>query len=129
VREGESVSNTSKKLLLNITERQKEDVSILDLEGNVIMGGGSALLREEIRRLVGQGNNRILLNFREVKYLDSSGIGELMASLVSLNRQGGQLGFCNLTERVTEVMELSSLISIFEIFDSEDAALKGFEEP
>jgi anti-sigma B factor antagonist len=129
VREGESVSNTSKKLLLNISERQKDDVSILDLEGNVIMGGGSALLREEIRRLVGQGKNRILLNFREVKYLDSSGIGELMASLVSLNRQGGQLGFCNLTERVTEVMELSSLISIFEIFDSEDAALKGFEEP
>ena len=114
--------------MLNITERQKEDVSILDLEGNVIMGGGSALLRETIRRLVGQGKNRILLNFGEVKYLDSSGIGELMASLVSLNRQGGQLGFCNLTERVTEVMELSSLISIFEIFDSEDAALKGFEE-
>ena len=122
------MSNTSKKLLLNITERQKDDVSILDLEGNVIMGGGSALLRETIRRLVGQGKNRILLNFGEVKYLDSSGIGELMASLVSLNRQGGQLGFCNLTERVTEVMELSSLISIFEIFDSEDAALKGFEE-
>jgi len=122
------VSETSKKFLLNINERQKEDVSILDLEGNVIMGGGSALLRETIRRLVGQGKNRILLNFGEVKYLDSSGIGELMASLVSLNRQGGQLGFCNLTERVTEVMELSSLISIFEIFDSEDAALKGFEE-
>jgi anti-sigma B factor antagonist len=122
------VSETSKKFLLNITERQKEDVSILDLEGNVIMGGGSALLRETIRRLVGQGKNRILLNFGEVKYLDSSGIGELMASLVSLNRQGGQLGFCNLTERVTEVMELSSLISIFEIFDSEAAALKGFEE-
>jgi len=122
------VSETSKRFLLNITERQKEDVSILDLEGNVIMGGGSALLRETIRRLVGQGKNRILLNFGEVKYLDSSGIGELMASLVSLNRQGGQLGFCNLTERVTEVMELSSLISIFEIFDSEDAALKGFEE-
>ncbi len=122
------MSETSKRFLLNITERQKEDVSILDLEGNVIMGGGSALLRETIRRLVGQGKNRILLNFGEVKYLDSSGIGELMASLVSLNRQGGQLGFCNLTERVTEVMELSSLISIFEIFDSEDAALKGFEE-
>ena len=122
------MSETSKKFLLNISERQKDDVSILDLEGNVIMGGGSALLRETIRRLVGQGKNRILLNFGEVKYLDSSGIGELMASLVSLNRQGGQLGFCNLTERVTEVMELSSLISIFEIFDSEDAALKGFEE-
>jgi anti-sigma B factor antagonist len=122
------VSETSKKFLLNISERQKDDVSILDLEGNVIMGGGSALLRETIRRLVGQGKNRILLNFGEVKYLDSSGIGELMASLVSLNRQGGQLGFCNLTERVSEVMELSSLISIFEIFDSEDAALKGFEE-
>jgi anti-sigma B factor antagonist len=122
------VSETSKKFLLNISERQKDDVSILDLEGNVIMGGGSALLRETIRRLVGQGKNRILLNFGEVRYLDSSGIGELMASLVSLNRQGGQLGFCNLTERVSEVMELSSLISIFEIFDSEDAALKGFEE-
>ena len=114
--------------MLNIMERHFDGVSILELEGNVIMGGGSARLRDAIRLLTEEGKHRILLNFAGVKYIDSSGIGELMASLVSLNRLGGQLEFCCFTDRVKEVMELSSLLSIFEVFTSEDEALKGFEE-
>jgi anti-sigma B factor antagonist len=77
--------------MLKITERQAADVTILDLEGNIIMGGGSALLNEAINRLVEDGRKKILLNLAEVKYLDSSGIGGLVSSSVALNRAGGDV--------------------------------------
>jgi anti-sigma B factor antagonist len=112
--------------MLTINQRQVDDVAILDLEGNVIMGGASAMLRDTIRRLSDGGNNKILLNFNYVKYIDSSGIGELVSSLVSLNRIGGHLEIFGLRERASEVFFLSSLLSIFEIYDDEAAALKGF---
>ena len=109
--------------MLKINERQAGAVTILDLEGNVIMGGGSQLLRDAIRRLIEEGNKQVLLNFGGVKYIDSSGIGELVSGLVALNREGGQLRLFNLTERVEEVMTLSSLLSLFEIFKDEATAL------
>lgn len=109
--------------MLKINERQAGGVTILDLEGNVIMGGGSQLLRDTIRRLIEAGKKQVLLNFGGVKYIDSSGIGELVSGLVALNREGGQLRLFNLTERVEEVMTLSSLLSLFEIFKDEATAI------
>ena len=111
--------------MLKINERQVEGVTILDLEGNVIMGGGSQLLRDTIRRLIEEGKKQVLLNFGGVKYIDSSGVGELVSGLVALNREAGQLRLFNLTERVEEVMTLSSLLSLFEIFTDEATALEA----
>jgi anti-sigma B factor antagonist len=113
--------------MLTIKQRQVDSVTILDLEGNVIMGGASAMLRDTIRRLSEGGYNKILLNFNYVKYIDSSGIGELVSSLVSLNRIGGHLELFGLQQRASEVFSLSSLLSIFEIYDDEAEALKGFD--
>jgi anti-sigma B factor antagonist len=113
--------------MLTINQRQVDGVTILDLEGNVIMGGASAMLRDMMRRLSEGGHNNLLLNFTDVKYIDSSGIGELVSSLVSLNRIGGHLELFGLPERVTEVMSLSSLLSIFDIYENEAEALKGFD--
>lgn len=112
---------------LNIKERQAGDVTVLDLEGNVIMGGGSAKLRGAIRRLINRGQKKILLNFAQVKYVDSSGIGELVSCFVSLGGRGGQLKLINLSERVDEVMAISNLLSIFEIYDDESKALNDYE--
>lgn len=113
--------------LLSITERQAGDVTILDLDGNIIMGVGSVLLRDAIRRLIKEGKKKVLLNFAGIKYMDSSGIGELVSGLVALNREGGHLRLFNLTERIEEVMSLSSLLSLFEIYDSEQEALDAFK--
>lgn len=113
--------------LLNITERQAGDVTILDLDGNIIMGVGSVLLRDEIRRLIKEGKEKVLLNFAGIKYMDSSGIGELVSGLVAINRAGGQLRLFNLTERIEEVMSLSSLLSLFEIYDDEQQALDALK--
>ena len=113
--------------MLNITERAVEGVVILDLEGSLIMGGGSTLLRDAIRRLIIEGRKNILLNFAGIKYVDSSGIGELVSALVALNREEGHLKLSNLTERVEEVMTLSSLRSLFEIYRDESQAVNTFK--
>ncbi|HEY0003259.1 MAG TPA: STAS domain-containing protein [Pyrinomonadaceae bacterium] len=112
--------------MLKITERQIGDVTILDLEGNIIMGGGSAQLRDAIRRLIEEGRRKLLLNFSEVKYIDSSGIGELVSSSVILNRAEGQLKLLKIPEKVEEVLALSNILSIFEIYDDEAKALEDY---
>jgi anti-sigma B factor antagonist len=100
-------------------------VNILDLEGDIIMGGGSALLRQTVHRLIDEGRKKILLNFAGVKYVDSSGIGELVSGLTALNREGGQMSLFGLTPRIEEVLALSSLRSLFEVFDDEAEALEA----
>lgn len=112
--------------MLNITERQDADVAILDLEGNLIMGGGSVHLRDAIRNLIKEGKRKILLNFTGVKYIDSSGIGELISGLVAVNREDGHMKLLNLSEKAKEVMALSSLLSLFEIYDDEAEALNSY---
>lgn len=112
--------------MLNITEREVGDVTILDLEGSLIMGGGAAVLREALSRLIEAGKKKVLLNFGGIKYVDSSGIGELVSSVVTINREDGQLKLFNLTERVHEVLSLSSLLSLFEVYDDEPEALAAF---
>jgi anti-anti-sigma factor len=109
--------------MLNITERAAGDAAILDLDGNIIMGGGSAQLRDTVRRLIQEGKEKIILNLAGVKYIDSSGVGELVSTSVALNRVGGQLKLLNMPEKVEEVMALSSLLSIFEVYEDEQKAL------
>jgi anti-sigma B factor antagonist len=110
--------------MLNITERKAGDAVVLDLEGNIIMGGGSAELRDNIRRLIQEGKEKVILNFAGVKYIDSSGVGELVSSSVALNRVSGHLRLLNLPRKVEEVMALSSILSIFEVYDDESEAVQ-----
>lgn len=111
--------------MLDIQERQNGNTTILDLEGNVIMGGGSAKLRETIARLVKENKTDILLNFQNVKYIDSSGTGEILSGVGSLNEAGGSLKLANLTPKVREVLTLSSILPILEIYDDEASALNN----
>jgi anti-sigma B factor antagonist len=113
--------------MLSITERDENGIAILEPDGNIIMGGGSAILRDSMRSLLEKGRTRILINFKGVKYIDSSGIGELVAGSVSISRVGGQLKLSNMTERVFEAMSLSSVLSIFEVYSDEAEALSDFD--
>ena len=83
---------------LDLKERQAGDVTILDLNGAVRIGEGSVALRDSIRKLADEGKKKILLNLAGVKYMDSSGIGELIANYTTISRQGGQLKLLNLTD-------------------------------
>jgi anti-sigma B factor antagonist len=109
--------------MLDINERQTNGVTILDLAGNVIMGGGSKRLGEDVRRAVEAGNTNVLLNFNGVKYLDSSGVGELVALSDAISRAEGTLKLSNLTPKVEEVLTLSGVLPIFDVYEDEQSAL------
>ena len=111
--------------MLDIKERQTGDVTILDLEGSIIMGGGSARLRETVRRLIGQDRKNVVLNLADVKYIDSSGVGELVSSSVALGRASGYLKLSNLHGKVEEVLTLSSLLPFFELYEGESGKAKS----
>ncbi len=93
---------------LNIKQRQAGDVAILDLDGEVRMGDSATALRGAIRGLVAGGNQKILLNLAGVKYIDSSGIGELIANYTTVGRSGGQLKLLNLTEKVQDLLVITN---------------------
>jgi anti-sigma B factor antagonist len=112
---------------LDLKERQAGDVTILDLSGEVRIGEGSIALRDSIRNLADQGKNKVLLNLAGVKYMDSSGIGELIANYTTISRQGGQLKLLNLTDRIQNLLVITKLLTVFDSYEDEAEALKSFE--
>jgi len=113
---------------LEITERRIGDVTILDLTGRVVLGEGDAPFRQHIEGLAKQGRLKIVLNLRDVTYIDSAGVGVMVGKLVSLRRQGGDIRLLTLVQRNLRVMTITKLVSVFEIFDSEEDAIRSFGE-
>jgi anti-sigma B factor antagonist len=111
---------------LNISERQAGDITILDMDGKVTIGEGSVALRNTIRRLLGEGKSKILLNLGGVGYIDSSGIGELVSSFTAVNKEGGTLKLLNLTQKIQDLLAITKLLTVFDTFDSEADALNSF---
>ena len=104
---------------LDVKERQAGDVTILDLSGEVRIGEGSVALRDSIRKLADSGKKKILLNLAGVKYIDSTGIGELIARYTTVSREGGQLKLLNLTDRVQNLLVITKLLTVFDSYDNE----------
>jgi anti-sigma B factor antagonist len=111
--------------MLTIQERQQGNTTILDLEGDVIMGGGAAKLRQTINELLKEDKTDVLLNFQKVRYIDSSGTGEILSVSQSFEEMGGSLKLTNLTPKVEQVLALSSILPILDIYDDEASALNG----
>ena len=112
---------------LNISERQAGDITILDMDGKVTIGEGSVALRTTIRRLLGEGKKKILLNLGRVGYVDSSGIGELVSSFTAVNKEDGSLKLLNLTQKIQDLLAITKLLTVFDVFDSENDALSSFK--
>ncbi len=111
---------------ITISERQAGDVTILDLDGKVTIGEGSVALRGAIRRLLGEGKNKILLNLASVGYVDSSGIGELVSSYTAVNKEGGTLKLLKLTQKIQDLLAITKLLTVFDVFDDEGEALSSY---
>ena len=110
---------------MKIAERRVGDVTILDLYGRLVMDEDTSCT-EHIDLLVREGRLRILLNLRDVTYIDSAGVGALIAKYVSLRRRGGDLRLLSLSDRVRRVITIAHLLEVFEIFESEDLAVRSF---
>ena len=111
---------------MTLVERRIGDVTVLDLKGRLVFDEGDTVLREHINRLVEQGRMNILVNLNDVTYVDSCGIGVLVAKFVSLRRKGGDLRFVNVTPRSRRLLEITKLMDIFRIFETEAEAVSSF---
>lgn len=111
---------------LKVTQRQVDGITILDFSGRIVLGKGTALMRDTILDLIAQGRRGIALNLSDVPYVDSSGISEMISAARAIRREGGDLKLLNLTRRVRDMVEVVKLGTIFELFDDEAAAIKSF---
>lgn len=111
---------------MEIQERTLQDVVVLDLTGKLTIGEGDELLKERISNLIQQGHRNLLLNLEGVPYVDSAGLGEIVRTYTTVSRQGGKLKLVNLTKRITDLLAITKLLTVFETYESEDEAVQSF---
>ena len=109
-----------------IEERPVGDVMVLDLKGKVTLGEGDELLKDKINSLIQQDRKQLVLNLEAVPYIDSAGLGEIVRTYTTVSRQGGNLKLLNLTKRITDLLSITKLLTVFETFDSENDAVRSF---
>lgn len=112
---------------LNITERRRDSVVVLDLKGNIRLGESNVELHKTLRQLMEKGEKKILLNLAQVSHIDSSGLGELVAGYTTLQKNKGELKLLHLTTRVRELMIITKLLTVFEVYESETEAVNSFQ--
>lgn len=112
---------------LEIRERAVGDVAILDLTGKITIGEGSVQLRDSVGSLLDAGRNRIILNLGGVTYVDSSGIGELVSRFTTTKNTGGRLKLLNLPKKIKDLLMITKLLTVFEIYEDEATALESFQ--
>jgi anti-sigma B factor antagonist len=111
---------------MQIEERKVGDVVVLDLKGKITLGEGDELLKDKVNSLVNQGHKKVILNLADVPYIDSAGLGEVVRTYTTVSRQGGSLKLLNLTKRITDLLSITKLLTVFETFDSENEAVRSF---
>ena len=111
---------------MKIVERQVSDVSILDLQGKILIGEGDDVLRDAVSKLVDSGKTKILLNLADVPYVDSAGLGEIVRCYTTVSRKGGRLKLINLTNKIRDLLSITKLLTVFETYESEDQGVKSF---
>ena len=112
---------------MHLKARRIDDIGILDLSGRITIGEGTLILRDQIQRLLAAGDRKFLLNLADVDYIDSSGLGELVTSFTTVRNQEGQLKLLNLTRRVQDLLQITKLLTVFEVFSNETEAVKSMK--
>lgn len=111
---------------VTINSRVSGDVTIVDVAGKITLGDGSAMLRDKVKELSAAGAKKILLNLGDVNYIDSSGIGELVSAFTTISNTGGSLKLLSLTKRVKDLLQITKLYTVFEVFDDEAQAIASY---
>jgi len=114
---------------MTMSERMVGRITLLDLDGQLILGASAEGLRDKLRSLLQQGQHQFIVNLAAVPYMDSGGLGELVQAYATVTRQGGALKLLNLTSRLRDLLVITKLATVFDCYDSEDAALASFAVP
>jgi len=111
---------------MKINQRAREGVVILDCKGRITIGVGDVALRDAVQEALKAGSKDILINLAGVTTMDSSGVGELVSTYTTVTNRGGKLKLLNLPPKVSDILQITQLISVFETFDDEDEAVASF---
>jgi anti-sigma B factor antagonist len=111
---------------MKIDTRAVGDVHVLDCSGKITLGEGTMAIRNTVREVLKNGGKKIVLNLAEVNYIDSSGIGELVSSFTTVTNQGGQLKLLKLTKKIQELLAITKLLTVFQVFNDEQEAVASF---
>lgn len=111
---------------MQIDERVVGDVTVLDLKGKLTLGEGDQQLRDKVSTMILEGHKKLLFNLEAVPYIDSAGLGEIVKTYTTVKRQGGSLKLVNLTKRIEDLLLITKLLTVFEVYDNEPDALKSF---
>ena len=114
-------------MALTIASRELDGVTVLDLSGRITLGEGSVQLRDAVRGLISKGQKRILLNLADVNYIDSSGLGELLSAFTTAKNQQADVKLLSLSKKVHDLLQLTKLYTIFDIWDDEANAIASFK--
>jgi anti-sigma B factor antagonist len=109
-----------------LSTRQVGDVTVIDVSGRITLGEGASAFRDTVRDLSAKGDKKILLNLSDVTYIDSSGIGEMVSGFTTVTNHGGQLKLLGLSKKVKDLLQITKLYTVFEVFDDEAAAVRSF---
>ena len=112
---------------ITIQLRELSGVAILDMSGRITLGDGSVVLRETVREQIASGKKALIINLGEVTYMDSSGLGELISAFTTAKNRGATLKLLNLTKRIRDLMEITKLYTVFDIYDDEASAIASFK--
>ena len=112
---------------MKVSTRQVDGVTIVDCSGRITLGEGSVVLRDTVDGLLGKSQKKILLNLGDVNYIDSSGLGALVSGYTTVTGQQGQVKLLSLTKKVHDLLQITKLLTVFEVFDDESAAIKSFK--
>lgn len=111
---------------MDVNKRQAGDVTILDLKGKITIGAGDVQLRNAVQEVMNAGASKVLINMAGVSTIDSSGIGELVSAYTTATNRGAKLKLMNLPAKVSDILTITQLITVFDVYDSEAEGIKAF---
>ncbi len=111
---------------MKVNVRQRDGVTILDLKGKITIGVGDVALRNAVQDAINGGATKVVINLKDVTTIDSSGVGELVSAFTTATNRGAKLSLANLPSKVSDILQITQLITVFDVFDSEDEAVRSF---
>jgi len=113
-------------MALRITEKESDGITLLELSGRIVLGEESNQLRTKIKELLGKGKTRLIMDLANVSYIDSAGLGTLVAGFTSAQNQGASMKLANLTKKFGEQLHITKLVTVFDVYDTVADAVKSF---
>jgi anti-sigma B factor antagonist len=110
---------------MNNEQRTEGSIVVLDLKGRLVLGDGDRLLKDKVNSLIFEGQRQIVLNLGDLSFMDSAGLGELVAAHASVTKAGGRIKVANLTKRVSDLLTITKVVTVFDVYDSEAEALRS----